>query len=163
MVPSGVETGASSRDRFGQVKGTVPVPASMQFSSQLFLMLYFFLIGTTVTLYQYDDGLVANALGALQTTMDGTMKKVWDWLKTGTDNRRLQLRTRYTNPSSKTKYENSDSYVKLLGESENDKEIEKQMVIGFAKHVGKSYSGNNFDDREGMALQACILQSLIPP
>lgn len=158
FVPSGVEMGSSARDQYGQVKGKIimlPICIPMRNKCLTYNLLG---EGSSVTLFKYEMGGVSHALTALQDTMEGTMKKIWHgWLKSGSDNLRLQLRTRYSNPDRLSKHDNADSYVQMVVEADDDDDIKKQMVIGFAKEMDRSYSGDNYDDREGM-LSALLVE-----
>ncbi|CAB9504115.1 expressed unknown protein [Seminavis robusta] len=127
FVPTGIET-EYSRDSFGQVKGD------------------------SVTLYKYEEGLVVDGLKDLQTVMARTYKSLWDnWLKHDDDNLRRKLQQKYKEPYpnfSSHHYKCTDFYMQLVREGESNDVINEQMIIAFARHHGKEWRGDDFEDRE---------------
>ncbi|CAB9513183.1 unknown protein [Seminavis robusta] len=84
----------------------------------------------------------------------GTYKKVWDnWLRHEDDNLRRKLRQTYLSPypnpwDDNMRYDNSDFYMGLVREAESNDNIHYQIVIAFARHHGRSFDGDAFEDRD---------------
>lgn len=124
FVPTAVETD-SSRDQFGQVKDA------------------------SVTLYKYEGDGVADGLKKLQLTMQETYRRVYyDWLQHGTDNFRVIVREKHSDPTGKIHQDNADAYMRMLTDAGRNRELKRQMILGFARAIKKSSSGDEFDKRK---------------
>ena len=136
-----------SRDQFGQVKGK---PSSNTCNLSPMSLTSLFHQDRSIALYRYTEGLVHEAITAMQDTVVAVYTSTWDgWLRSEDDALGVRLRTMLEDPSTQGAYENADSFVRMLKLSENSVALKSEMVQGYKRSQSHVCADCADDEWEG--------------